>query len=287
MAIYTNEYLLLLNNVDRDFSNILCKIQVLTRHLPLKTLTCFCSSNFTLQENSPLKNLSHYFILILYKKRLQDLGNILKSKKFVLVFVFLACGFLAFAHPHMFFSSTEEFVFEDDKLMGCWLEWTFDSYFSADIIYTYDFDLNGKFDAEETDYIYNYAFINLKNYYYFTFIRQGKTRSNPEKVENFSAYQKDGLLVYRFYIDLSQYKGKEIYLAVYDYTYFCDVRYPDAPVSVDFDPAKVNVSFAIEENKDYPVYYNPMGAATDTTVYYEWKPGLQTYYPREIHLTYK
>ena len=187
----------------------------------------------------------------------------------------------------MFFSSTEEFVFEDDKLVGCWLEWTFDSYFSADIIYTYDFDLNGKFDAEETDYIYNYAFINLKNYYYFTFIRQGKTRSNPEKVEKFSAYQKNGLLVYRFYIDLSQYKGKEIYLAVYDYTYFCDVRYPDDPVSVDFDPTKVNVSFAIEENKDYPVYYNPMGAATDTTVYYEWKPGLQTYYPREIHLTYK
>jgi len=234
-----------------------------------------------------LKNLSHYFILILYKNRLQDLGNILKSKKIGLVFAFLVCGFLVVAHPHMFFSSTEEFVFEDDKLVGCWLEWTFDSYFSADIIYTYDFDLNGKFDAEETDYIYNYAFINLKNYYYFTFIRQGKTRSNPEKVENFSAYQKDGLLVYRFYIDLSQYKGKEIYLAVYDYTYFCDVRYPDDPVSVDFDPAKVNVSFAIEENKDYPVYYNPLGAATDTTVYYEWKPGLQTYYPREIHLTYK
>ena len=90
----------------------------------------------------------------------------MKSKKIGLVFVFLVCGFLAVAHPHMFFSSTEEFVFEDDKLVGCWLEWTFDSYFSADIIYTYDFDLNGKFDAEETDYIYNYAFINLKNYYY-------------------------------------------------------------------------------------------------------------------------
>ena len=209
---------------------------------------------FVLHIFSPLKNLSHYFILILYKKRLQDLGNILKSKKFVLVFVFLACGFLAFAHPHMFFSSTEEFVFEDDKLMGCWLEWTFDSYFSADIIYTYDFDLNGKFDAEETDYIYNYAFINLKNYYYFTFIRQGKTRSNPEKVENFSAYQKDGLLVYRFYIDLSQYKDKEVYLAVYDYTYFCDVRYPENPVSVDFDPAKVNVSFTIEALPLHPPY---------------------------------
>ena len=59
-------------------------------------------------------------------------------KKYILIIGFLACGFLVAAHPHMFFSSTEEFVFQDNKLAGCWLEWTFDSYFSADIIYTYD-----------------------------------------------------------------------------------------------------------------------------------------------------
>ena len=135
--------------------------------------------------------------------------------------------------------------------------------------------------------IYNYAFINLKNYYYFTFIRQGKTRTNPEKVENFSAYQKDGLLVYKFYIDLSKYKGNELYLAVYDYTYFCDVRYPENPVSLKYDASKVSVNYAIEENKDFPVYYSPLAPASDTTVYYEWKPGLQTYYPKEVHLTYK
>lgn len=207
-------------------------------------------------------------------------------KKYIFIFIFLICGFFAFAHPHMFFTSTEEFVFEGDKLVGCWLEWTFDSFFSADIIYAHDYDANGKFDEEETADLYYYAFINLENYYYFTFIRQGTTRSNPEKVEHFSARQKDGLLVYKFYIDLSQYEGNEIFLAVYDYTFFCDVRYPENPVSFDYDPNAVTVNYSIEENKNYPVYYSPLAAANDNAVYYEWKPGLQTYYPKEIRVTY-
>ena len=50
---------------------------------------------------------------------------------------------------------------------------------------------------------------------------------------------------------------------------------------------KMPQKIPIEENKEFPVYYNPLGAATDSTVYYEWKPGLQTYYPKEVHLTYK
>lgn len=210
----------------------------------------------------------------------------MNSKKYIFIFTFLICGFLCFSHPHMFFTSTEEFQFEGDKLVGCWLEWTFDSFFSADIIYTYDYDSNGKFNKEETNSLYNYAFINLENYYYFTFIRQGKTRTNPQKVENFSARQKDGLLVYKFYIDLSQYQGNEIFLAVYDYTFFCDVRYPENSVSFNYDPNLVTVKYSIEENKDYPVYYSPYADANDNSVYYEWKPGLQTYFPKEIHITY-
>ena len=79
----------------------------------------------------------------------------------------------------------------------------------------------------------------------------------------------------------------ELALAVYDYTFFCDIAYPEKnPVRLTFDPAKVSASFLIAENKDYPVYYNPLGAVDDTTVYYTWKKGLQTFYPREIRITY-
>lgn len=191
------------------------------------------------------------------------------------------------AHPHMFLTSTEEFVWDKASLSGCWVEWNFDQFFSADIIRAYDADGNGIFSDAETKQIYNNAFIYLKNYYYFTFIRQGKTRTNPPSVGKFTAGIRDEKMWYRFFIDLSKNSPGEICLSVYDYTFFCDIRYPDAnPVKLTFDSSYIKPAYQIVENKDYPVYYNPLGSVDDNTIYYTWKKGLQTYYPREIRITY-
>lgn len=210
----------------------------------------------------------------------------IKMRLFFMCALLLTPALLS-AHPHMFLTSTEEFVWENDRLSGCSIEWTFDQFFSADIIQAYDRDGNGKFDASETKEVYNGAFINLKNYYYFTFIRQGKNRMNPPSVSKFSAGIRGQKMWYRFFIDLSKTEFGEICLSVYDYTFFCDIRYPDAdPVKLTYDSELVKPSYQIVENKDYPVYYNPLGAVDDNTIYYTWKKGLQTYYPREIRITY-
>jgi len=191
------------------------------------------------------------------------------------------------AHPHMFLTSSEEFVWDKGRLSGCWIEWTFDQFFSADIIQAYDHDGNGKFDDAETKEVYNGAFIYLKNYYYFTFIRQGQNRTNPQSVSSFRAGIRGPKMWYRFFVDLSKSSPGEICLSVYDYTFFCDIRYPDGtPVKLTYDPEFVRPSYQIVENKDYPVYYNPLGTVDDNTIYYTWKKGLQTYYPREIRITY-
>ncbi len=52
--------------------------------------------------------------------------------------------------------------------------------------------------------MYNNAFINLENYYYYTFIRQGNKRTNPPKVTQFIARIEKGQMVYRFFIDSPQ-----------------------------------------------------------------------------------
>lgn len=210
------------------------------------------------------------------------------SRRAALCGVFLLVSLSAFAHPHMFFSSVAEFVWDGPRLSGCWLEWTMDEFFSADLVRGYDHDMNGRFSAAETEELRRGAFVNLKNYYYFTFIRQGSKRSNPSSVTQFSARQKDGRVIYRFYVDLSGLPPGDVAVAVYDYTFFCDVSYPakDA-VRLSYDPAVVRPSFEIAENRDYPVYYNPLGAIDDTTVYNSWRKGLQTYYPREIRITYE
>lgn len=210
-------------------------------------------------------------------------------KKISLLIIFIIINSVfAFAHPHLFISSTQEFVWENKTLKGCWIEWTFDSYFSADIIHGYDYDNNGVFSTQETKDIFENAFINLKNYYYFTFIRQGKQRTTPKEILNFSAKIKNRKLSYRFFIDLSSYKNEEIYLSIYDYTFFCDIDSADPKsTKLTFDSSKIKPKFVIQENKNYPVYYNPLGSIDDTTIYYEWKKGLQTFYPKEIKIFYE
>lgn len=195
-------------------------------------------------------------------------------------------SFLLFCHPHLFFESSEEFVFEDNALQGAWVEWTFDSYFSADIDFYYDWDDNNYFDTIEQKAIYDNAFINLSNFYYFIFIREGNDRTNPKQVYNFSARQDNGILTYRFYIDLSHYHGNDLYFAVYDYTFFCNIVYPKNSITFDYINSDVKASYSINQNKDYPVYYDPWGSSTDNTIYYKWEKGLEVYYPKEIHITY-
>ncbi|MGI5173136.1 DUF1007 family protein [Treponema sp. OMZ 840] len=208
-------------------------------------------------------------------------------KKHFFTVAVLMYGAFVFAHPHVAITSSVNFVWEGKSLQGAYIEWTFDRFFSADIINWLDADRDGTFNKAENEQVYNNAFINLRNYYYYTFIRQGKKRTNPEKVTQFKATQNKGIMTYRFYIDLSSYAGNELYVAVYDYTYFCDIRYAeDRGVLLTYDRSQINPSFTIIENRDYPVFYDPLGPITDTSVYYEWKPGLQTYYPREIRISW-
>jgi len=203
-----------------------------------------------------------------------------------IVAMIAASSMTLFAHPHMSLTACCEFVWKGSSLSGAYIDWAFDPYFSADIIRGYDSNKDGSFDAKETQAVYGHAFQNLKNYYYFTFIRQGTTRTNPKTVRDFSVYQESGVLHYRFFIDLSAYKG-ELSLALYDYTYYCAIDYDkDKPVTFDCDEAALHPRAEIVENKKYPVYYNPFGAIDDNTVYYTWKKGLLTIYPREILLSY-
>lgn len=213
--------------------------------------------------------------------------NILKKiTVLILITVFLTASLVA--HPHVSILNKAEFIWKDTTLSGVYLEWTFDHFFSSDIISWLDEDKNGQFDARESDLVYNNAFINLQHYYYYTFIRQGTKRTNPSKVTQFKARIEKGQMIYRFFIDLSSYPKQELYLAVYDYTFFADISYPDNDaVILKFDDAKIKPKFSIVENKDYPVYYNPLGAASDTRVYYKWEKGLQTYYPKEIKISYE
>ncbi|MGP1437966.1 MAG: DUF1007 family protein [Treponema sp.] len=224
-------------------------------------------------------------MLLIYT--IECLIEYIQMRKYIVIFLFCFINTLIFSHPHMSFTSAIEFVFNDTKLKGAFVEWTFDRYFSADIISGYDLNHDDVFNASETEDVWQNAFSYTENYYYFCFIRQGKIRTSPDKVSSFSVKQKDGIISYRFYVDLSNFTDKELYFAVYDYTFYCDITYrKNNGVTFSYNNASLKPSYQILENKDYPVYYNPIGPINDTRIYYKWKPGLETYYPKEIAIKY-
>ena len=170
------------------------------------------------------------------------------------------------------------------------MEYRFDRYFSADIIYGFDQDGNGIFDEAETLDIHDHAFINMENYGFFLYIRQGDLRVSPEAVTHFSPRIEGDFIIYRFYVDLPSLlqngEAKEFYLSVFDTTYFCACSYEeDGPVLFS-GTSPESADYSIVKNEYYPVYYDPAAPAGDDTVHKKWKPGLETAYPEEIRVVY-
>lgn len=190
------------------------------------------------------------------------------------------------AHPHVFMDCRTELLWENSRPARCRIEWVFDRFFSSDIIRGFDRDGDGRFDEKEKEAVYNGAFINLKNYGYFTLIRaQGKT-FRPETVSGFTASHSGGRLTYSFTVDIPEEAALPFSIAVYDVTFFCSIEYDaDRPILFRNVPAGQKVSYRVVQTKENPVYYNPMGAVNDNAVYNEWKPGLETFYPIEIEVS--
>lgn len=187
----------------------------------------------------------------------------------------------AAAHPHMSLVSKLEFEYDGDLCRGFWVDWTFDPYFSASIIQEHDADGNKRIDAAESKNIYNNAFINLRKYGYFTYIRSGDVRRNPEKVDRFSAEIRGDRLAYRFYVNVAAKGGVNV--AVMDTTYFCAVQYPAHPATVaQYRAGSPAPKIERATDKKNPVYYDPSQSATDNSKHTAWRPGLETAYPEEI-----
>jgi len=190
------------------------------------------------------------------------------------------------AHPHIMLRTSLEIEYSNSKCEGIWVEWEFDRFFSISIINDFDLDKNGEFDASEVNEIEQFAFSNLKKYGYFIYLRAGNKRYNPDQVNSFSARYSGDKLYYRFFIPLLDKNFDNFYVSVFDPTYYCAVDYMENGFLVGQGSGSLP-ELELLENKDDPVYYNPYGTATDMTAYTKWEPGLQTAYPKEVHVTFK
>ncbi len=185
----------------------------------------------------------------------------------------------------MSLSSKLEFEFEGKKCRGFWVDWTFDPYFSASILREQDRNGDGKLDAAEIRGIHDNAFINLRKYGFFTYVRSGSVRRSPETVEKFTAEIRGGRLAYRFFVPVGS--GGDVNVAIMDTTYFCAVQYPENPATaVQLTPGGPTPDLRRAVDKQHPVYYDPSQSSTDNSKHDKWRPGLETAYPEEIRAVF-
>lgn len=203
-----------------------------------------------------------------------------------LIFLFLLVPFSLFAHPHIMLNTSLEIEYSNSICTGVWVDWKFDRFFSVSIIREFDKDKNGKFDKNEVKDIEANAFSNLKNYGYFVNIRVGKKRASPKSVTNFSARFSGDKLYYRFFVPLDKGHYSNFYISIFDPTYYSAVTYVKGGITFGSGTGPLP-EYKILVNKNYPVYYNPYGSASDMTAYKKWKPGLQTAYPKEVHVYFQ
>ncbi|WP_027178364.1 DUF1007 family protein [Maridesulfovibrio bastinii] len=129
----------------------------------------------------------------------------------------------SYAHPHVFVDCQLTFVFNDKGLAGINEDWIFDEMFGSMVLGEHDKNNDLKISPAEEKSIYNGAFINLKNFDYFTHLNLDGKHISVATAEKFKAFVKEGLLHYNFFIPCEikfSAKKHRLLTAIYDKTYY-------------------------------------------------------------------
>jgi ABC-type uncharacterized transport system substrate-binding protein len=168
-----------------------------------------------------------------------------------------------------------EAAYSSEGLSGFWITWKFDKVFTAGILMDFDSDKNERLSSSEIAVIQDRAFSNLVNYRYFVYIRSSKGQFRPSSVEAFTAYMEGGRVHYRFFVPYPlPIDDREITVnvAVYDDTFFCDIRYVDTALLL---PASDTFSgeYTIREDRGIHIDYTANDGSQGST------------FPRQMVLT--
>jgi ABC-type uncharacterized transport system substrate-binding protein len=161
------------------------------------------------------------------------------------------------AHPHVWVTTMVSFVFQDGKLVALRQAWAFDDFFSASLISDFDKNKDGAFDAAEQGELAAKAFASLREYDYFTRVRQGFETLPIKNAENFSATLNKGLVFYGFTLPLGAPLDPgqgPITAGVYDESFFVDVELDKTdPVKFDGIPSGA-CKYAVREDPADAIY---------------------------------
>jgi len=165
-----------------------------------------------------------------------------------------------FAHPHVFLQNQATFVFDDQGLAGIKIQWEFDDITGSGMIFDYDTNRNGKLDLEERQILKRESFDSLKEFEYYSHIFIEGKEFKVRYVKDFDVFQKDGKLLYSFFIPCHVRIGinpKELRFAFYDTTYYTQMATTQEHLLFQ-EVNAFQYSLKMEVNKEKSYYYGQL-----------------------------
>ena len=110
----------------------------------------------------------------------------------ILVVAFESLG----AHPHMWIDATMDFELDGDGLQAVRISWLFDEFNSAEMLFSFDGDLDGEISRAEQTRLRTNAFEHLVDVDYFVIAFSGDERLEIGTARGFRAEVVEGRLLY-------------------------------------------------------------------------------------------
>ena len=148
----------------------------------------------------------------------------------VLALIPLLTAAEARANPDVWIETTLTIAFDDHRVSGLEFSWTFDDFYSAHTIQTYDLDGDGTLNSLEVRNLRAETFDPLSPVEYFVHIWSGEEQQPVHNVDRFAARIEQAQLVYEFSVSLTQPLDPTVgavAVSLFDHENFVDFSFSD------------------------------------------------------------
>jgi ABC-type uncharacterized transport system substrate-binding protein len=163
------------------------------------------------------------------------------------------------AHPHVFIVQRLNLVFDEKGLAGIKVRWKMDDMFASMIAEDHDRNRNGTLEPDEVQSVRENAFIFIKEFNFFTFVKIDGRPFKVNFIRDFNATLENGRLVYEFLIPCHVTAAdtyKKVSVSTYDPSYYTAIFFAKHdPVSLTTADA-FELKTAIREDPDTKIYFD-------------------------------
>jgi ABC-type uncharacterized transport system substrate-binding protein len=163
------------------------------------------------------------------------------------------------AHPHVFIVQRLNLVFDEKGLAGVKVRWKMDDMFACMVAEDHDQNRNGTLEPDEVQSVKDNAFIFIKEFSFFTFIKIDNRPFQVKFIRDFNATLKDGRLVYEFLIPChvtATDAYKKVSVSSYDPSYYTAIYFAKYDTIALTNAGAFELKTAIREDPDTKIYFD-------------------------------